>query len=81
MSNHTSEKYDTEISDTSDDESESYISCSMCFSTDDIEYIYCNTHMCWDCYKNQMSHSQFDKSWDELTEEEQDELVDFISEM
>ena len=53
-------------------------SCLQCSTDGEICYSYLSTPLCYECYCNQISHYLFDKYFEDLSEEEKEELYDFV---
>ena len=61
----------------SESESECEPCCVLCDDTTEGNS-YLDSPLCYCCYRNQISHSIHDKAWDDCSEEEQDEVEDYI---
>lgn len=56
--------------------------CKFCEKQgEEVDCEYLNIVMCYECFKKQMSHYMYDKPLEDITEEEDEELVDFMSDI
>tara|TARA_R100000734_G_C3239664_1_gene44763 strand:+ start:92 stop:274 length:183 start_codon:yes stop_codon:yes gene_type:complete len=52
--------------------------CSVCSNGCQYDHTYLGHYLCYDCYKNQIGHYLYDKYPEDLSEEEEEEVMEWV---